>query len=54
MIISNEKRFCHTATNFRSICSSFLTSVDVIGFHTVQAYSNLGLTRFKNNNTIMQ
>jgi len=30
-----------------------LASTDVIGFHTVQVYSNLGLTGVKNN-TVMQ
>jgi hypothetical protein len=33
--------------NFCWMCSSLLASVDVIEFHTTEAYSNLGLTKVK-------
>jgi hypothetical protein len=41
-----EKRY-QTDVNFCWMRSSILASVDVIEFHTTEAYSNLGLTKVK-------
>ena len=37
------------ATNFCSMCSSFLASVDIIEFYAVEVYSGSGLTGVKYN-----
>jgi hypothetical protein len=42
------------ATNFPLNVFRLSGITNFIGFHTVEEYSNLGITRVKNNDTIIQ